>query len=184
MVRAGARVRDAAPTAPPRHRPSRSADHGPERDHLGETAPVRHKDRVGRDGQDAVGGKWWHNLLGVWSVHVADIVDGRLVNERSCTDRPRVCGDLRLAGQRHDHVRVRLRRAGVNSVGGSLVRRSAVDNTDTLEGQPTRVSPPFHVKEWSWATWAWSTGPQEPLSRVHAHYRWVALLLRCGRSST
>jgi hypothetical protein len=99
---------------------------------------------------------WWHNLLGVWSVHVADIADGRLVNERSW-QHPTDPGFMEAYGWLDNDTIMFASDSGVQASTpwvGDWFAAQLWTMPDTLEGQPTRVSPPFTIKEWDWATWS------------------------------
>jgi hypothetical protein len=91
---------------------------------------------------------WDAYYLGQWRLHVADIQAGELVNERSWK-HPTDPGFIEAYGWVGDRI-VFTSDQGVNEPSQSWdwYRSQLWTIPDTLEAQPTRISPPFTYRTW------------------------------------
>jgi hypothetical protein len=93
---------------------------------------------------------WWHNLLGVWAIHVADIADGQLVNERSWR-HPTDLGFSESYGWLDDDTVMFATDSGVKADTawvGDWFAAQLWTMSDSLQGSPTRWSAPFQTRTW------------------------------------
>lgn len=96
----------------------------------------------------------WHNLLGVWEVHVAELKDGRLAGERSWR-HPTDLGFMESYGWLDDNTVMFATDSGMpTNPWGDWLSAQLWTMPDTLQGEPSRWSRPFVVKTWDWATWS------------------------------
>jgi hypothetical protein len=86
--------------------------------------------------------------LGQWRLHVADIENGALVNERSW-EHPTDPGFIEAYGWVGDKI-VFTSDQGINEPSQSMdwYRSQLWSIPDTLDQQPTRISPPFTYRTW------------------------------------
>jgi hypothetical protein len=105
---------------------------------------------------------WWHNLLGVWEIHVADLTNGRLANERSWRHQSDL-GFMESYGWLDDNTVMFATDSGMPSnPWGDWLSSQLWTMPDSLQGSPTRWSRPFTVKAWDWAAWRVTEQPRNP----------------------
>jgi hypothetical protein len=108
------------------------------------------------------GGDWWHHILGFWEIHVADIVDGRIANERSWKHATDEGWAESYGWLDDDTVMFASDQGAPGNAWGDWLSTQLWTMPDTLEGAPTRWSAPFTVQVWDWASW--SVKPQQRLA--------------------
>jgi hypothetical protein len=120
---------------------------------------------------------WWNNMLGTWAIHVADIQDGRLVNERQWS-HPTDPGFMESYGWLDDGTVMLATDSGVprNPWVPDWLTAQLWTMPDTLQGQPTRWSKPFQTKTWcSGASWCsvWFTDNSPYHEFMHLIDGWI-----------